>query len=135
VLEPPAAAFSATPTEGNAPLAVQFTDQSTGNVTAWAWDFGDGNTSAEQNPGHTYESPGTYTVTLTANNAYGTSTETRTNYITVLEPPAAAFTATPTEGNAPLAVQFTDESTGNVTSWSWDFGDGTTSPEQNPERK
>ena len=132
VLEPPAAAFTANVTEGNAPLTVQFTDESTGNVTAWLWDFGDGNTSTDQNPVHTYESPGNYTVSLNASNAYGFSTETRVDYITVLKSPAAAFTATPTEGNAPLTVQFTDESTGNVTAWLWDFGDGNTSTEQNP---
>ena len=133
VLEPPAAVFNATPTEGNAPLTVQFTDQSTGNVTSWSWDFGDGNTSDVQNPTYTYTAVGNYTVSLTASNAYGEDTETRTAYITVLEPPAAAFSATPTEGNAPLAVQFTDESTGNATSWSWDFGDGTNSTVQHPE--
>jgi PKD repeat protein len=132
VLESPAAAFTANVTEGNAPLTVQFTDESTGNVTAWLWDFGDGNTSTDQNPVHTYESPGNYTVSLNASNAYGFSTETRVDYITVLKSPAAAFTATPTEGNAPLTVQFTDESTGNVTAWLWDFGDGNTSTEQNP---
>ncbi|MFA5613262.1 MAG: PKD domain-containing protein [Methanoculleus sp.] len=132
VLEPPVAAFTADPTEGNAPLTVQFTDESAGNVTAWAWDFGDGNTSTEQDPIHTYESPGTYTVSLTVSNAYSEDTETRTNYITVLEPPVADFTATPTEGNAPLAVQFTDESAGDVTAWHWDFGDGNTSADQNP---
>jgi len=132
VLEPPVANFTANVTEGNAPLTVQFTDESTGNVTAWLWNFGDANTSTEQSPSHIYASPGTYTVSLNASNAYGSSTETRVDYITVLEPPTAAFTATPTEGNAPLTVQFTDESTGNVTAWLWDFGDGNTSTEQNP---
>jgi len=132
VLEPPVAAFTADPTEGNAPLIVQFTDESAGNVTVWLWDFGDGNTSTDQNPNHTYEGPGNYTVSLTVSNAYSGDTETKIDYITVLEPPGAAFTANVTEGNAPLAVQFTDESTGNVTAWAWDFGDGNTSTDQNP---
>ena len=131
VLEPPIAAFTATPTEGNAPLTVQFTDQSTGNVTAWAWDFGDGNTSTGQSPVHIYTSAGNYSVTMNASNAYGYNVSAPVT-ITVLEPPAAAFTATPTEGNAPLTVQFTDESTGNVTAWLWNFGDGNTSTEQSP---
>jgi len=83
VLNPPVAAFTANVTEGNAPLAVQFTDQSTGNVTSWSWDFGDGNTSTVQNPVHTYESPGNYIVTLNASNAYGTNTHTKPDYIRV----------------------------------------------------
>jgi len=131
VLESPTATFNATPTEGNVPLAVQFTDQSTGNVTNWLWDFGDGATSTEQHPEHTYTEPGNYTVTLNASNAYGYDVSAPTQ-IVALEPPIAAFNAMPTEGNAPLAVQFIDESTGNVTAWLWNFGDGATSTEQNP---
>jgi PKD repeat protein len=132
VLEPPIAAFTATPTEGNAALAVQFTDQSTGNVTAWAWDFGDGNTSTGQSPVHIYTSAGNYSVTLNASNAYGFSTVTRTDYINVLAPPAAAFTANVTVIPVGAAVQFTDDSTGNITAWTWAFGDGVTSTGQNP---
>jgi len=132
VLAPPAAAFSGNVTEGNMPLAVRFTDESTGNVTAWAWGFGDGNTSADQHPIHNYIAAGTYTVTLNASNVYGFSAKTEANYITVLAPPAATFTANVTEGNTPLAVQFTDTSTGNVTAWDWDFGDGNTSTVQHP---
>ncbi|WP_342770539.1 MULTISPECIES: PKD domain-containing protein [unclassified Methanoculleus] len=124
--------FTATPLNGTAPLEVQFTDASMGGVTSWFWNFGDGTTSTVQHPNHTYTAPGTYTVSLTASNACGFSTETRTDYITVLAPPVANFTANVTEGNAPLVVQFNDTSTGNVTSWSWDFGDGNTSTEQNP---
>ncbi|NLA32194.1 MAG: PKD domain-containing protein, partial [Methanomicrobiales archaeon] len=132
VLEPPAAAFTADPTEGNAPLTVLFNDESAGDVTAWLWDFGDGNTSTEQSPSHTYENPGDYNVSLTASNDYGEDSDTRIDYITVLDPPVAAFTADPTEGNAPLVIQFTDESAGNVTAWLWNFGDGNTSTEQSP---
>jgi len=129
---PPVANFTVNVTEGNAPLAVAFTDTSTGGPTSWSWNFGDGTISTIRNPVHTYTTAGTYTVTLTANNADGEDNETKTNLITVLNPPAAAFTANVTEGNAPLAVRFTDESTGTVTSWAWDFGDGNISTEQNP---
>jgi len=130
---PPVAAFTANVTTGPAPLAVQFTDISTGSPTSWLWSFGDGETSTAQNPIHTYTTPGTYTVSLTATNAGGSSTETRTNYITVTTPPpVAAFTANVTTGPAPLAVQFTDISTGSPTSWLWNFGDGATSTAQNP---
>ncbi len=134
-LQSPAAAFSATPTTGNAPLIVAFTDLSSGLPTSWSWNFGDGSTSTSHNPTHTYSVPGTYTVTLVATNAAGSSTATKPNYITVtnaLQSPAAAFSATPTTGNAPLIVSFTDLSSGSPTSWFWNFGDGSISTDQSP---
>ncbi len=134
--QPPVAAFSGTPTSGNYPLTVTFTDASTNAPTSWAWTFGDGGTSTAQNPSHTYTAAGTYTVTLTATNAYGSDSETKTGYITVTapptNPPVAAFSGTPTSGNIPLTVVFTDASTNAPTSWAWDFGDGGTSTAQNP---
>ncbi|MBL7031522.1 MAG: PKD domain-containing protein, partial [Candidatus Marinimicrobia bacterium] len=69
VTQPPLADFTATPTSGQVPLAVQFTDQSVdidGTVVSWSWNFGDGNTSTEQNPSHTYETHGVYDVSLSA---------------------------------------------------------------------
>lgn len=129
---PPATAFTATPTAGLAPLTVQFTDASTVHPTAWSWSFGDGGTSTDQNPQHTYAAPGTYTVTLTATNEYGSDYELKTDYITVYGPITAQFTANVTGGTAPVTVQFTDRSTGGPTSWLWTFGDGTSSTEQNP---
>ncbi|MDD4253969.1 MAG: PKD domain-containing protein [Methanofollis sp.] len=82
---PLAADFTAEPTTGIAPLAVHFTDHSTGGPTSWAWDFGDGETSTEQHPAHTYTAPGTYTVSLTVTNSGGSDTRTKTDYITVNE--------------------------------------------------
>ncbi len=82
----PTAAFAGTPTSGTAPVAVTFTDQSTDGPTAWSWTFGDGGTSTAQNPSHTYTTAGTYTVSLTASNAFGSDVETKTNYITVTDP-------------------------------------------------
>ncbi len=70
----PAAAFSTNPSSGVAPLAVTFTDESTGSPAAWSWTFGDGGTSTDPNPTHTYPTAGTYTVTLTVTNAAGSST-------------------------------------------------------------
>ncbi len=128
----PNAAFSGSPTSGCAPLAVNFTDLSTGDVSSWSWTFGDGGTSTAQNPSHNYTAAGTYTVALTVNGPGGSDTETKTNYVTVTTTPVAAFSGTPTSGNAPLAVTFTDLSTGGPTSWSWNFGDGGTSTAQNP---
>ncbi len=128
-----AADFSASPTSGTASLVVNFTDMSTGSgVNAWSWDFGDENTSNAQNPEHTYTAPGTYTVRLTVSSSSCNDTETKTAYITVSEVPIADFTSDTTLGNAPLTVNFSDLSSGNPTSWSWDFGDGGTSTDKNP---
>ena len=131
---PPTAGFTASATTGHAPLPVQFTDTSTGHPTSWNWDLGNGTTSTEQHPSTTYTEPGTYTVSLTATNAVGTSTPATTT-ITVAPPavtPTAAFTTSATTGHAPLPVQFTDTSTDSPTSWTWDFGDGATSTQQHP---
>jgi PKD repeat protein len=128
----PSAAFSGTPTSGCAPLTVVFTDESTGEITSWDWDFGDGGTSTEQNPTYVYTSAGTYTVSLTVTGPGGSDTETKANYITVYDVPVADFSGSPTSGYVPLTVNFTDLSTGNPTSWSWDFGDTGSSNDQNP---
>lgn len=84
---PPVPQFTADVTEGLEPLTVQFTDLSTpgsGSITDWLWSFGDGDTSIEQNPEHTYNAPGVFSVSLTVTNVYdSTATLVRTNYITV----------------------------------------------------
>jgi PKD repeat protein len=129
---PPVAAFSGSPTSGCAALVVDFTDESTGDITSWSWTFGDGGTSAAQNPSYTYNDPGTYTVSLTVTGPGGSDTETKTGYITVNSAPTADFSGNPTGGTEPLTVDFTDLSAGNPTSWSWDFGDGGSSTQQNP---
>ena len=83
---PPSADFSGTPRSGTAPLTVSFTDLSTNTPTAWSWTFGDGSTSTEENPGHEYTNAGTYSVSLTVQNADGSDTETKADYITVSDP-------------------------------------------------
>jgi PKD repeat protein len=132
---PPTADFVGSPTSGMVPLTVNFTNLSTG-AASLSWDFGDSGTSTQQNPSHTYTSPGTYTVSLTATNAYGSDTETKTDYITVwaLQPPVADFTASATTVYESQSVTFTDASTNSPTSWSWTFEGGTpsTSTAQNP---
>ena len=124
--------FSGTPTDGCAPLVVQFTDLSSGGATSWSWDFGDGGSSTAQSPGHTYQAAGTYAVSLTVSDGTCGDSVTKQGYVTVGAVPIADFSGTPTSGTAPLAVQFTDLSSGGVTSWSWDFGDGGTSTAQSP---
>jgi len=131
----PEANFSSNVTSGKAPLSVQFTDESTNTPTSWEWNFGDGKTSTEQNPVHTYETTGIYTVNLTATNYGGSNSTTKTDYINVTSDssaPVASFTTDSNSGKVPLTVHFTDTTTGSVSSWNWDFGDGSTSTDQNP---
>ncbi|MCH7947592.1 MAG: S8 family serine peptidase [candidate division Zixibacteria bacterium] len=85
----PVANFSGTPTSGDTPLTVSFTDASSNNPATWSWDFGDGANSSEQNPSHEYSTAGTFTVALTASNCAGSGVETKVDYITVTTPPAA----------------------------------------------
>jgi PKD repeat protein len=125
--------FSADPVSGLRPLLVQFTDLSSGGPTSWLWDFGDGQTSTEQNPSHTYQLAGDYTVSLTTDGPEGTDTETKTDFIQVQH--VAGFTGSPDAGIAPLTVYFLDESQGNISDWFWDFGDGQTSNQRKPDHK
>ena len=133
VYGPPIASYGATPKSGQYPLTVQFTDSSQSNPTSWSWDFGDDESSTVQNPQHIYTESGTYTVTLTVTNPYGSDTETKSDYITVYGSPIADFGAAPTSGQYPLTVQFTDSSQSDPTSWKWHFGDGDSSSVQNPQ--
>ncbi|HVP97032.1 PKD domain-containing protein [Methanoregula sp.] len=126
---PLVASFATNQTTGPAPLAVQFTDTSTDQPTSWSWNFGDGSTSTLQNPVHSFTIAGSYTVSLSATNRLGSCGNTTGISVSSL---SASFTANQTAGLAPLAVQFTDTSTDQPTSWSWNFGDGSTSTLQNP---
>jgi PKD repeat protein len=124
---PPSASFTGNPTSGVAPLTV--TDTSTGSITNWSWSFGDSGTTnlATNSVLYTYNTAGVYTVTEIVSGSGGSSTNTKAGYITVLTPPpVASFTGSPTSGVAPLAVTFTDTSSGTITNWSWSFGDGGT---------
>lgn len=132
----PGADFTSDIQSGCSPIVVNFKDASTGNPTAWSWDFGNGATATKQNPSTTYFKPGTYTVTLTATNSSGSNTVTRQAYIHVYEVPNVDFSADIVAGCTPVKVSFTDKSPStpgstNV-SWLWDFGNGTQSTDQNP---
>lgn len=112
------------PLTGTAPHTVSFTDSSTGDITSRSWDFSDGATSTDQNSSHVYTTAGTYTVNHTVTGPGGSDSDVKTNYITVTTAPVvplAQFTANTTSGTAPLTVQFTDQSSGNITSYAWDF--------------
>ena len=82
-LQTPVANFWGSPVSGKAPLNVTFVDNTTGSPTAWNWSFGDGASSTTKSPKHTYSAAGNYTVKLTASNAAGSSTKTKSSYIKV----------------------------------------------------
>ncbi len=127
--------FTAGPLTGCAPLTVHFEDNSTGNPTAFNWDLGNGTLSGLKNPVTTYFNPGVYSVTLTVTNSKGSNTITKTQYIRIYGRPNPAFTVSDSAGCTPLTCQFKDlsnTSTGGLTGWEWDFGDGDTSKTQNP---
>jgi PKD repeat protein len=132
----PVADFAGTPAQGPAPLAVQFTDLSTGGPTSWLWTFGDGTSSTLRNPSKTYTTAGVYDVSLRATNSLGTNLYSRSAYLQVSNPlpPVADFSATPLAGFAPLQVAFSDLSSNGPSSWLWTFGDGTTSTLKNPSK-
>jgi len=144
----PVASFTESSTSGILPLIVQFTDTTANTPTTWRWDFGDGATSTEENPAHSYATAGTYTVLLTATNTAGSNSATQLITINaVAEPaavqvpttipttaplPAVSFTGTPITGTAPLTVIFNANTPGSPESVSWDFGDGGTSTDNSP---
>ncbi|HLX94006.1 MAG TPA: PKD domain-containing protein [Puia sp.] len=126
----PTAAFTAAPIPQCLNQPVNFTDQSSGGVTQWVWDFGDLSGSTSQDPSHIYTTPGTFTIKeVVYNNGCG-DTLIKSNYV-VVNLPKADFTYTSVCSAAGLQFTFIDKSQG-ATSWNWNFGDGTTSPLQNP---
>ena len=141
--EAPNAVADATPTSGLVPLDVAFSSAGSTDdiaIVSYSWDFGDGSApSTEENPSHTYTTSGSFTATLTVEDAEGLQ-DTDTVLITVETPdneaPNAVAGATPTSGLVPLDVAFS--STGStddkgIVSYSWDFGDGSApSTEENP---
>ncbi|MCK4222094.1 MAG: PKD domain-containing protein, partial [Dehalococcoidia bacterium] len=134
----PSANFTASPTSGTAPLAVDFdasgSSDPDGSITSYNWTFGDGSTGTGVTTSHTYNTAGTYTVNLTVIDGQG-ATGSTTRIIQVNTSgenasPIASFTASPTSGVAPLAVNFdateASDPDGYITSYNWDFGDGNT---------
>ena len=141
----PTVQFTVMPTKGFEPLPVGFTcpqvDSGGNAIVSWLWSFGDGMTFAVRSPNqpatvtHYYRSAKTFQPKLTVTNAFGTAISTNGPKI-VVSPPPTLFTASPTNGLAPLPVQFRGpgkDSLGNtITNWHWDFGDGSIGSGQNP---
>lgn len=128
----PAIDFSASPTSSCPGNSIPFTSTGSGQVSSYAWDFGDSGTSSQANPAHTYSSPGTYTVSVTATGNCGNDTESKTDYISIASPPTADFEADTQSACTGDTVSFTDLTAGTATAWFWSFGDGDTSTAQNP---
>jgi len=128
--------FTADKFTGCAPIIVNFTDLSTGSPDSWSWDFGNGTPVAIlQNPGTTYLKGGVYNVTLTVKRTSTGETSKITKPVTILSPPYVDFVANDSSGCFPLGLKFTDRTIaqgGKITSWTWDFGDGTVVNDQNP---
>jgi len=120
---------------GNEPLTILFTDESIGNPTFWAWDFGDGETSIQQNPEHMYTEMGLYVTVLTITSQDSSCFSTFESMVRVggndtITDCMANFHYY--QGNEENTINFFDISFGNPTSWEWTFGDGNTSTEQDP---
>ncbi|MCW3110938.1 MAG: hypothetical protein JWQ09_5444 [Segetibacter sp.] len=130
--------FTTDTRQGCAPFVVySFTNLSTGTgYLTYLWDFGNGTTSTQQNPGTSYFSPGNYTVKVVVEDESGKKDSiSKSNFITVYNSPVVNFTASNTSGCVPFTVPFTNQSTagsGSIAKWEWDFGDGTTSLQQSP---
>lgn len=133
IIDQPVSSFTVLNNTVCAGSQVSFINNSTG-ADSYTWNFGDGNTSNSVSPNHSYAIPGTYSVSLQANNSAGCNDiEIQNNVITVNTSPAAGFSANNNVGcSVPLTVNFTDNSSGSIIAWLWDFGNGVTSPSQNP---
>jgi len=126
----PVASFSSDKTTGCAPLMVNFTNTSTG-ATSYQWNFGNSNTSTAPNPSTVFLTPGTYTVKLIAIGAGGVK-DSITHTINVVNDPIAAFTASPLSACEDVNVITFTNSSSNAATYTWDFGDGSSSTLANP---
>lgn len=121
----------------NSGLTVGFIDFSFGSPDSWYWDFGDNNVSTEQNPVHTYSQEGVYNVCLTISSADSSCYDQFCGFVVVSNASGcmSMFSWYPPMDSMPgnsYAIQFIDASMGDINTWSWDFGDGSFSTEQNP---
>ena len=136
VLEGPQALFTTLDTAAcEPPYTANFTNNSTG-ATRWEWTFGDGDVSNEENPPHTFTDFGQYQVQLVVENNLGCrDTLIRENLVEILQAEAQMI-ASPTEGCAPLDVNFSDMSrtAAAVVSWEWDLGNGNMSSNARPSQ-
>jgi len=128
------AKFSTSKRCGSRPLTVTFSDSSTSTypIIAWHWDFGDGDTSNQQNPTHQYTSNGVFDVRLIASDSIGADTLFKQDHITTQDSVSTDFFGLPNSGRSPLTVMFESILSGIANHYFWDFGDGDTSTLRNP---
>ncbi|WP_424584904.1 PKD domain-containing protein, partial [Tunicatimonas sp.] len=141
VNQPPTAVASSDITNGEAPLTIAFSSEGSTNngepVASYEWSFGDGGTSTEESPSHTYTTSGTYLAMLTVTDEFNASAKDSVEIIVSSQnqAPVAVATATPVSGTAPLEVAFSSDGSededGSIT-FSWDFGDGNSSEDASP---
>jgi gliding motility-associated-like protein len=128
--------FNSNKVKGCSPVTINFQDNSSGNITKWNWDFGNGNKSQVQNPSAIYISSGFYTVILIVESNTGLKdTIVKTNYIEVFKNPIANFSAVKTTGCINELITFEDKSlqgTGKINNYTWDFGNGNIAKLANP---
>jgi len=140
---PLAAVFSTNPSSGQAPLPVTFDGtSSTGDITSYAWNFGDGSGTTGQTVQHEYTNAGNYTARLTITDNQGNS-ESATANITVTKAtahnhsPVASIVVNPGNGQSPLTVQFdasgSSDQDGDALTYRWAFGDGSEGSGQRTE--
>ena len=149
IVQPPPANIPPTadangPYTGTTGIAVSFSSAGSndpdGSIASYAWDFGDGNTSTQANPSHTYQSAGNYTVSLTVTDNDNASNSDSTAATIADQPPVnvppVANANGPYTGTAGVAVNFSsagsNDPDGSIASYAWDFGDGNTSTQANP---
>lgn len=138
--------FRAFPIKGPPALKVRFQNFSSGHVIRYLWDFGDGGTSLEKSPTHTYMNEGVYTVKLNVTTSTGAQgVATKVGYIEVnadeslpffyvdsIDDPYSQATATEQDVD-PKEFVFVDQSDGDIVQRNWIFGDGTTYTEEDPD--
>ncbi|MBR9859460.1 PKD domain-containing protein [bacterium] len=131
--------FTSDTTSGCAPVTIKFQNKSSSSNVRFLWSLGNGNVSSLENPQAIYYLPGTYTVSLTITDSTGKKAiKTDSAYITVYANPSANFSGSNLRGCAPLEVPYKDKSkkgSGRINAWTWDFGDGNTSRDSQPEHK
>lgn len=135
---PPSAGFAFSPESPSASDTIQFNNESSdpeGNIESYTWNFGDGTTSNEEDPTHSYSENGIYTVELRVTDDAGSSDTHSQKIVVGNQTPVAKFDYSPRTPGAGENIQFTEASSdyeNRIESFSWNFGDGTSSDERNP---
>ena len=111
-------------TSGCAPFTIQLSGISSSTITEWIWDLGNGNSSHTQNTEFTYTDPGTYQISLKAISSNNCLVQDSVTILAEAFPvPIANFSFQPTQIKPFIPIQFTDQSAGNITDWSWKAND------------